>query len=495
MEHANGRVTRANMSQSYALASGKKMLAEGFNTMRESIHHVKMLQEMVSQLNLQGQSDNMTWGKEMLADGFRVMQKVHDHVKVLHAMIHPLKIQESDAIKRSKEMLEDGFNALQKARLHVKELEENVHQMNILGEYAMQNLALFTEVELKVEPKVELKVEPKMEPKMDNPSSMNKKRTFSTLQDAEQFVNQVIVMESTSLDKKQSPLSRKEYFKIRSMKGEMYTLNKQSWDDQLDVMVQSMRDREPTNTIKTIIAKNVPRNISLEESRELFERYGEIRDIYLPKNKDPNSPQYGTIYGFAIIKYHSEKDSARAVRAFSEHGLYIRGKKVTLEFAKSDTSPYEEKQSRHRKSAKITESVLSTNKELDVKPESAPVSVESLSSATIVAETTPYVLQTSHEIKTIIVRNLPRTITLEELRESFQRYGFIRNINLPINKDPHSPYYGTIRKFAFIQYDTAAESDHAVCEISTHGHFIYGNQVTAAKSDTATLVDNPTLSR
>ena len=40
------------------------MLAEGFTTMRESIHHVKVLQEMVSQLNLQGQSDNMMWANE-----------------------------------------------------------------------------------------------------------------------------------------------------------------------------------------------------------------------------------------------------------------------------------------------------------------------------------------------------------------------------------------------------------------------------------------------
>jgi RNA recognition motif-containing protein len=113
----------------------------------------------------------------------------------------------------------------------------------------------------------------------------------------------------------------------------------------------------------------------------------------------------------------------------------------------------------------------------------------------MVPETPLCVQQASHEMTTIIVRNLPRTITLEELRERFQRYGVVRNINLPRNKDPHSPYYGTIRKFAFIQYNTAAESDRAVREISTHGHFIYGNQVTAAKSDTVTCGDNPTLSR
>ena len=41
------------MSQSYALASGKKMLAEGFNALQQSIHLVNVLQEMVRPLKIQ----------------------------------------------------------------------------------------------------------------------------------------------------------------------------------------------------------------------------------------------------------------------------------------------------------------------------------------------------------------------------------------------------------------------------------------------------------
>lgn len=90
--------------------------------------------------------------------------------------------------------------------------------------------------------------------------------------------------------------------------------------------------------IKTIIARNLPRAISPEDLRERFQLYGVVRDVYLPRNKDPNSLHHGTIRGFALIKYETAAQSARAVRVLSALGLSIRGKQVTVEFAKSDTA-------------------------------------------------------------------------------------------------------------------------------------------------------------
>ena len=90
--------------------------------------------------------------------------------------------------------------------------------------------------------------------------------------------------------------------------------------------------------IKTIIARNLPRNTSPEDLRERFQLYGVVRDVYLPRNKDPNSLHHGTIRGFALIKYETAAQSARAVRVLSALGLSIRGKQVTVEFAKSDTA-------------------------------------------------------------------------------------------------------------------------------------------------------------
>ena len=90
--------------------------------------------------------------------------------------------------------------------------------------------------------------------------------------------------------------------------------------------------------IKTIIARNLPRAITPQELRERFQLYGVVRDVYLPRNKDPNSVHHGTIRGFALIKYDTAAESDRAVRVLSALGLSIRDKQVTVEFAKSDTA-------------------------------------------------------------------------------------------------------------------------------------------------------------
>lgn len=92
------------------------------------------------------------------------------------------------------------------------------------------------------------------------------------------------------------------------------------------------------HTIKTIIARNLPRTISVKELYERFQLYGVVRDVYLPMNKDVNSVHYGTLRGFALIKYETAAQSDRAIRVLSVLGLTIRGKQVTVELAKSDTA-------------------------------------------------------------------------------------------------------------------------------------------------------------
>lgn len=87
--------------------------------------------------------------------------------------------------------------------------------------------------------------------------------------------------------------------------------------------------------IKTIVARNLPRDINELELRTLFGAHGAVRDLYIPKNTDRTSPYFGTIKGFALVKFHNVVDSTRAFLAL-EKGLYIRGKNIMLEFAKED---------------------------------------------------------------------------------------------------------------------------------------------------------------
>lgn len=90
------------------------------------------------------------------------------------------------------------------------------------------------------------------------------------------------------------------------------------------------------NRIRTVMARNLPRNIMSFDLHDGFSICGTVQDIYLPKNMDKNSPYYGTFRGFALIKYESPLEAARAV---AMGPLQIGKNVITLEFAKADHPP------------------------------------------------------------------------------------------------------------------------------------------------------------
>lgn len=90
-----------------------------------------------------------------------------------------------------------------------------------------------------------------------------------------------------------------------------------------------------TPGIKTIITRNLPRDITVEQLRFVFEKYGPIKDIYIPKNMDKSSPHFGTIKGFALIKFLKPENSATAFQ--DQYGRLTIGKNnIAIEFAKED---------------------------------------------------------------------------------------------------------------------------------------------------------------
>jgi hypothetical protein len=90
-----------------------------------------------------------------------------------------------------------------------------------------------------------------------------------------------------------------------------------------------------SNGIKTVITRNLPRDITVEQLRAVFEKYGPIKDIYIPKNMDKSSSYFGTIKGFALIKFLNPLHSTAAYN--NEYGkLTIGRNKITVEFAKED---------------------------------------------------------------------------------------------------------------------------------------------------------------
>jgi hypothetical protein len=87
--------------------------------------------------------------------------------------------------------------------------------------------------------------------------------------------------------------------------------------------------------IKTLIARNLPRDITVEALRAVFEKYGPIKDIYIPKNMEKTSPLFGTVKGFALVKFLKPEDSASAFEAEYSR-ITIGDNHVSLEFAKED---------------------------------------------------------------------------------------------------------------------------------------------------------------
>ena len=86
--------------------------------------------------------------------------------------------------------------------------------------------------------------------------------------------------------------------------------------------------------IRTIIARNLPRTITDLELRKRFSAHSAVQDIYIPKNTTPGK-YFGTIKGFALIKFHTPKDSTKAFLA-EKDVLFLGGNAVTLEFANQD---------------------------------------------------------------------------------------------------------------------------------------------------------------
>lgn len=86
--------------------------------------------------------------------------------------------------------------------------------------------------------------------------------------------------------------------------------------------------------IRTVVVRNLPRDIKDAELRALFSTATGLRDLYIPKNTDRSSPYFGTLKGFALVKFHTAAESTQAFLANQK--LCIRGKNIALEFAKED---------------------------------------------------------------------------------------------------------------------------------------------------------------
>ena len=266
------------MLQHHSFPSVKSLLEGGFTSLQTSVQRVKVLQDMVHEMNTQGQIHVMTHGEEMLADAYNALRKVTQSVKGLQDTVCKLNIYgESDAITQGKEMLIDGLNVLQRAHLRVTEMETIIRQMNIPKQHAIQN--------------------PEAPPVHDHTSSANKKRTLSTQQDAEKFLHQVLTTGSASYQEdtlhsekrarhEETPMLPCSKEEVHSMIPSVAHVIAES--SATTVPETSPPHHEPADTMTSILVKNMPQDIKACELYDSFRPYGIIRKVCFPRNKNPN---------------------------------------------------------------------------------------------------------------------------------------------------------------------------------------------------------------
>lgn len=86
--------------------------------------------------------------------------------------------------------------------------------------------------------------------------------------------------------------------------------------------------------LKTLVVRNIPRDVSVQRLSNVFGKYGPIDDIYIPRNRDHTSTYYNTIKGFAFIKFVNHEHAADAY--LLECGDALGPNKITIEFANRD---------------------------------------------------------------------------------------------------------------------------------------------------------------
>jgi RNA recognition motif-containing protein len=72
-----------------------------------------------------------------------------------------------------------------------------------------------------------------------------------------------------------------------------------------------------------VFVGNLDFNTSRDEVQSLFSEVGEIRDVYLPMDRDTGRPR-----GFAFVEFESEHDAAEAIERFNGHELSGRALRV-----------------------------------------------------------------------------------------------------------------------------------------------------------------------
>ncbi|OWZ23884.1 DNA replication licensing factor [Phytophthora megakarya] len=91
----------------------------------------------------------------------------------------------------------------------------------------------------------------------------------------------------------------------------------------------------------SLLVRNISRRLRPEDIRKEFERYGEVRDVYIPKDYYTKEPK-----GFAFVEFRSEREADDARRNLD--GVRIDGRDIRVVFAQERRKSTEQMRDRER---------------------------------------------------------------------------------------------------------------------------------------------------
>lgn len=102
------------------------------------------------------------------------------------------------------------------------------------------------------------------------------------------------------------------------------------------LLSQDHTERKPTKkkdqkTSTKIMVKNVPFQANINEIRDLFKTFGELKAVRLPKKIVPGSSQHR---GFGFVEFISKSDAKNAFEAL-HHSTHLYGRRLVLEWAEN----------------------------------------------------------------------------------------------------------------------------------------------------------------
>ncbi|CAM9223610.1 unnamed protein product, partial [Heterosigma akashiwo] len=78
---------------------------------------------------------------------------------------------------------------------------------------------------------------------------------------------------------------------------------------------------------KSVLVRNLSYRSRMEDIRYAFEKFGDVRDVYMPRDYQTGEPR-----GFCFVEFYDQRDAEDAV--YDMDGYRLDGREIGVQFAR-----------------------------------------------------------------------------------------------------------------------------------------------------------------